>query len=176
MPEAMPPADDSETFEEAFRRSKDYIPWVELCVKYIFPKEDSVAGLAGRLTACQTLESQGPQLGEDLLPYYQEAASKLQDRIKEACLKNDSAFLRRLSEAADLIAEGKKGYVFLDVTGYALKAFGELWKELGHRPNRNQLRERVERLRKHDGFEDPKISPRHWERALKDISPLFPHG
>jgi hypothetical protein len=167
MHEATPPADDSETFEERFRRIKEYKLWVELCVKYAFPEEDSVAGLAGRLQAAQVAESQD----EDLRPYYLEVASQLNDRIMRAHLEKDGDFLRRLSEAEK---GNPSASLTLKATGYALKAFGQLRKELGHGPNIRQLSERFERLRKQDGY--PKLSARHWRRVLENIEPLFPHG
>jgi hypothetical protein len=57
------------------------------------------------------------------------------------------------------------------VIGTAVKVFWELREELGHHPNRDQLRERVDQLRKQDGY--PKTSERQWQRALKELSPYF---
>ena len=93
MPEATPPADDSESPEEARRRIELHLLWAQLVSEHVFPKEDSVAGLAGQLKAWQDLESKDPYIGEDLLPFYQEAASRIENRIRQACLRNDWKFL-----------------------------------------------------------------------------------
>jgi hypothetical protein len=173
MHEPMPPGDhNSESPEEARRRIELHLVWAQLVREHVFAKEDSVAGLAGQLKAWQALESKDPSIGEDLLPFYEEAASRIENRIRQACLRNDWKLLGRLSEAAEANAKGKSTQKLFE-TGYALKAFWPLFLELGHPPNQDQLRERVERLRKQDGFENPKVSVRHWDRAFEDISQLY---
>jgi hypothetical protein len=147
-----------------------HLVWAQLVSEHVFPKEDSVAGLAGRLKAWQALESKDPYIGEDLLPFYQEAASGLENQNRQAWLRNDWKFLGRLSEAMAANAKGKSSQKLTE-TGYALKAFWPLFLELGHLPSHNQLRERADEIRKEDGY--PKISERHWGRTLKDISQLY---
>jgi hypothetical protein len=94
MSEATPPADhDSESPEERRRRIELHLVWAQLVSEHVFPKEDSVAGLAGRLKAWQALESKDPYIGEDLLPFYQEAASGLENQNRQAWLRNDWKFL-----------------------------------------------------------------------------------
>ena len=61
------------------------------------------------------------------------------------------------------------------VTGYALLAWAHLFGELGHRPGKKQLQERVERMRKEDG-ETERVSDRQWDRTFSDLRPLFPGG
>jgi hypothetical protein len=108
MHKATPPADhNSESPEEARRRIELHLVWAQLASEHVFPKEDSAAGLAGRLKAWQDLESKDPYIGEDLLPFYKEAALRIENRIRQACLRNDWKFLGRLSEAAEANAKGK---------------------------------------------------------------------
>jgi len=171
MSEATPLADhDSESPEEARRRIELHLFWAQLVSEHVFEKEDSAAGLAGQLKAWQALESKDPSIGEDLLPFYQEAASRIENRIRQACLRNDWKLLGRLSEAAEANAKGKSTLKLFE-TGYALKAFWPLFLQLGHLPNENQLRKRVDEMRKEDGH--PKISDKGWRRAFKDISQLY---
>jgi hypothetical protein len=167
----MPPANhNSESPEEARRRIELHLVWVQLVSKHVFPKEDSVAGLAGRLKAWQALQSKDPYIGEDLLPFYQEAASRLENQNRQAWLRNDWKFLGRLSEAAEANAKGKSTLKLFE-TGYLLKAFWPLFLELRRLPRPNQLRKRVDEMRKEDGH--PKISDHGWSRAIKDISQLY---
>ena len=170
MHEATPPADDSESPEERRRRIELRLVWARLVSEHVFEKEDSVAGLAGQLKAWQALESRDPSIGEDLLPFYQEAASRLENQNRQAWLRNDWKFLGRLSEAAEANAKGKSSQKLFE-TGYALKAFWPLFLELGRPPSQNQLRKRADEMRKEDGY--PKISERHWQRSLKNISQLY---
>ena len=171
MHEATPPADhNSESPEEARRRIELHLVWAQLVSEHVFEKEDSAAGLAGQLKAWQDLESKDPYIGEDLLPFYQEAASRIENRIRQACLRNDWKFLGRLSEAAEANAKGKSSQKLFE-TGYVLKAFWPLFLELGRLPNQNQLRKRADEMRKEDGY--PKISERNWPRAFEAISPLY---
>jgi hypothetical protein len=163
-----------ESAEEAYRRSEELV-FAQLAKEFVFPKEDSVAGLVGRLSAWQSLESKDPSIGDDLLPFYETAAAELKRRVLKACIDNDAAFLRRLSEAAKIIADGKiSESLSLDITGYGLKAFRQLRKESGHRLSPDQVRERVDQMRKEEGY--PKMSDREWKRTLADLSPLFPQA
>jgi hypothetical protein len=166
----MPPADhNSESPEEARRRIELHLVWARLVSEHVFEKEDSVDGLAGRLKAWQALESKDPSIGEDLLPFYQEAASRIENRIRQACLRNDWKFLGRLSEAAEANAKGSSQKLF--ETGYVLKAFWPLFLELGRLPSQNRLRKRADEMRKEDGY--PKINERNWPRAFEAISQLY---
>jgi hypothetical protein len=142
MSEATPPADhDSESPEERRRLIELHLVWAQLVSEHVFEKEDSVAGLAGRLRAWQALQSKAPYIGEDLLPFYQEAASRLENQNRQAWLRNDAAFARRLSEAMAANAEGKRSQKLTE-TGYLLKAFWPLFLELRRLPSHNQLRKR----------------------------------
>jgi hypothetical protein len=90
----------------------------------------------------------------------------------------DGDFLRRLSDAAKLITKGEIPESLdsnLTFTGYALIAWAHLCGELGHRPNRHQLRKRVERLGKEDG-ENLRIGDRQWDNVVGDLRRLFPGG
>jgi hypothetical protein len=106
MAEAIPPTDDSELTEK-FQRTQELLLWCKFAEKYLYPKEDSVVALAGRLKIWQAVESQDPHLEEDLLSFYRETAQKTKDRVVQACLSFDHSFLRRLLDAAALAAEGK---------------------------------------------------------------------
>jgi hypothetical protein len=186
---AIPPADDAEA--PAGKCDKELLLWYKFAEKYLYPKEDSVVALAGRLKTWQAVESQDSNLVEDLLPLrdkaaikdlvlvllpiYEDVAQKMKDQVIQACLNLDHFFLRRLSDAAALAAKGEVAHS-LDTTGAAVYAFRLLREELGHRPNQNQVRERVERWRKEGGFKKPKISNRQWERTRKDLEQLFREG
>ena len=174
MSEAIPPADDAghSEFQENYWRTQKLLLWYGFAEKYLYPKEDSVVALAGRLKIWQAVESRNPGLEKDLLPYYQKVAQQIKDQVIQACLEPDTSFLRRLWDAAVLAAEGKISQS-LDVTAAAVYAFRQLCDELGHCPNYNQVKERVEQWRKEGGIENPKISDRQWGRVLKDIKPLF---
>jgi hypothetical protein len=104
---------------------------------------------------------------------YWDKAAKFSARVIRACDENDWKFLRRLSKAAELVARDGPISWSIGVTGYALMAWLQLDKELGHYWSRDQLRERTEQVRKEDGV-DPKFSQRQWEQALRDLRPLFP--
>jgi hypothetical protein len=65
MRKAKAPADhNSESPEEARGRVELHLVWTQLVREHVFPKEDSVAGLANRLKAWQALESKDPSIGE----------------------------------------------------------------------------------------------------------------
>src|SRR5262245_35247827 len=136
---AIPPADDAE--DPACKRTKELLLWYKFAEKYLYPKEDSVVALAGRLKTWQAVESQDSNLVEDLLPlgdkaaikdlvlvllpFYQDVAQEMKDQVIQACLDLDLPFLRRLSDAFALAAEGKVSQS-LDTTGAAVYAFREL--------------------------------------------------
>jgi hypothetical protein len=109
MSEAMPPADDSESFDEAYRRIKELFLWLDLEKKFIYPKQGSVPDLARRLKFWQAVECVELQCPGTLHPSYREVASQIEDGIlqacRQACRENDSASMRRLSDALALMPE-----------------------------------------------------------------------
>jgi hypothetical protein len=58
------------------------------------------------------------------------------------------------------------------LTDYGLVAWAYLYGELGHRPSKQQMEERVEQFRKEDG-QTERMSDREWNRMWKELRPLF---
>jgi hypothetical protein len=182
MHEAMPPADDFE--EELVRRNKEKERrvWDELAAKHLLYKSDSTKGLAVQLRLMLIWLSEDPKfrrdIPEDKFPIVLEIVNSFRRRVHRAQITLDWGFLRRLSEAAKLITKGEIPESLdlkLTFTGYGLIAWAHLRIELGHRPSEQQVRERVERLRKEDG-ETVRIGDRQWDRVRVDLRPLFRHG
>ena len=152
---------------------------------HVFPKEDSVVALAGRLKNWQLLESNDPDLLErdfpnlekdfphlekELLRFYRRIVRETKARILQASRECDTAFLHRLYDAAAIVRRGKVSQS-LSVTGAAVYAFHELRVELGYSPTRAQVKKRVDMWHKEGGL--PEISGRQWNRTLKEIESLF---
>jgi hypothetical protein len=175
MSEAVPPTDESE-IQQMYRRTAELLLWYAFAEAYIYPEKDSVVALAGRLKNWRAVESQDPSLDKDLLSLYQKVAEETKDQVVQAHLGADTVLQRRLLDA-DKLLKDTKGQVSqsLDLHGAAVYAFRVLRDELGHRPSRNQVRERVDQWRKEGGL-NPKISDRQWDRVLADLEELFRHG
>jgi hypothetical protein len=180
-------APDDGIHEELVRRNKERElrrAWEKLVAKHIPPKKpEGEKGLAFALRLMLALESQDPKfrrdIPEDKFPIVLEVVNSFRRRVHRALLELNRKFLRRLGDGMKLITTDEAPLPWdnlkLTVTGYALLAWAHLFGELGGRPDRKQLRERVERLRKEDG-ETERVSDRQWSRTLKELKPLFPGG
>ena len=79
--------------------------------------------------------------------------------------------MRRLLDAVTKPPKSLLDASNLTVTGLAVMTWDLLYEELGHCPNRWQLRERVEQMR------GAKISDRHWDDVTgkaRSAGPLVP--
>ena len=143
--------------------------------KYMYPDRESVVWMADKLETWGALESGDPDclLEKEFLPFYREVVREFRKRIDRACIEYDTAFLRRLLDAAALAAKGKVSHR-LDLTGTAVYVFEELRRRFGFRPSREQVRQRTEQLRKEGGL--PPASDRQWARVFDDLGELFRSG
>ena len=161
-----------------FRSSKNSMPldddedlsweWHRLMLKHVVPERDSTAGLVQDLKFLEFVESgnfKSPifRVSPEHHWLYLQMASEIKERIIRPCRQRDRGFVRRLLDA---VIEAKPRS--LTVTGFAVAAWGPLYEELGGRPNRWQLRERVEEIR------GARVSDKQWGDTLKELGVLVP--
>ena len=120
------------------------VRWQELYREHVIPKPDSAA---------------------DLVLALRTKPERLKEQTWQDVLTGDSSLARRVTDAAKV----KLFHLPLTVTRCALFAFRDLAGELGHRPDRNQVRRRVEKIL------GKKLDDRVWRRTLHDdgIESLF---
>jgi hypothetical protein len=150
------PVSDADDRISAFHLSKKAPLWFKLMHEHVFPKMTSVTKLAIRLGNAQDVSRQ------------EDAQALKKDRVWQACLDNNTAFLGNLSDAAYFIARGKPQP--FSATGTALLAYRELWLELGACPTPGLVKERVEQKL------GRKISKSQWYETLGEIRQLFDLG
>jgi hypothetical protein len=168
----MPDSELTPEQREAIRRTRQLCLWADLVDEHVTPKPDSILGLASRLKNWQ--EYFGKPQVDGLAAFEKieeegrfEIAQRFHQQQQRAQKENDYKLLHKISEAARLLATDSKLSHGLDVTGAAIYAFEELRQELGHRPHRDRIRERVEEWLGHS------VSQRHWERSLQVLAPLY---
>ena len=142
----------------AFQESPTSLIWYELVEKYVWPKTTTVTQLAVQL------QNARPERWD---------AEDFKDQVWQACLDNDTAFLRSLSEAAYLVAKGE--HPPLDTTGAALEAYREEWLMLRRNssepedpcPDPDDVKERVKQKLGRT------ISRSQWLQTLRKLRALF---
>jgi hypothetical protein len=180
-------APTDEDFVEMTERTERVLLLCRYLEKYVYPSEDSLISLAGKLRIWQALKSRNLELlpfdnlfsEKELLPFYRKTIRKLIRRIHKACAGDDHAgndhkFLRNLSAAKELAASGKELSQGLDVTGQAVYAFALLRQELKRRPSRIEIQKRAEQWRAAGGLQ--RVSDRHWNRVFAEIDELLRFG
>ena len=85
----------------AFHQSPKALIWYKLVKKHVFPKMASVVKLALQLRNAQDVSRTSSWRSSST--FFQEEAQALKDRVWQACLDNNTAFLGNLSEAAYLL-------------------------------------------------------------------------
>jgi quinol monooxygenase YgiN len=174
------PSDFSDEFREIVEHTRQLCFFWEFAGQHMAPKPDSVLGILAELKLYQRT-AKGLQFDQDVplsegacADIQRESAQAFERRVLAACQSNNHTFLRKLCDASRLIAEGRD-VIALDIKEAAVYAFGVLRSELGHRPNRDQIKTRVEQWRNKGGLTD-KISGRHWDRIFQKLEPLFKRG
>lgn len=148
----------------AFYQSPKAHIWYELVKKHLFPKMASVTKLALQLQNAQ--DASRTSSWRSSSTFFEEEAQALKDRVWQACLDNNTAFLGNLSEAAYFIAK-QKAQPFSTTGPAALLAYRELWLELGACPTPGLVRKRVEHKL------GRKIAKSTWYETLGEIRELF---
>jgi hypothetical protein len=135
--------------------------WLPAAQKYLFPKADSVLGLARRLQLLRDLAKRPLSSAEKFL------LESVRNELHEMIVKGGNAFFHRLVKA-NKIADGKITRK-IKAHGAVVLAAAKVFRSRKRRPKRSEIERMVKRWRR-EGYpaNTGELSQRQWNRIFSD--------